>query len=78
MMALLLAAFYFVAVILDRTQKLTVMAGHILGNAKRVFGIPDFKYYALGDGLRNIFSQYPGKLLKLVEIFDSQLNFGFG
>jgi hypothetical protein len=64
MMALLLAVFYFVAVILDQTQKLTVMAGHVLNCAKRVFGIPDFKYYALGDGLSNIFSRYPGKLMK--------------
>ena len=78
MMALLLAVFYFVAVILDQSQKLTVMAGHILKSAKRVFGIPDFKYYALGDGLSNIFSHYPGKLRKQTEIHQSQLSFGFG
>jgi hypothetical protein len=78
MMALLLAVFYFVAIILDQTQKLTVMAGHVLKYAKRVFGIPDFKYYALGDGLSNIFSHYPGKLIKPEETHDSQLSFGFG
>ena len=78
MMALLLAVFYFIAVILDQNQKLTIMAGHILKSAKRVFGIPDFKYYALGDGLSNIFSQYPGKLMRPAEIFDSQLSFSFG
>ena len=78
MMALLLAVFYFVSVILDQSQKLTIMTGHVLRSAKRVFGIPDFKYYALGDGLYKIFSQYPGKLLKSPEIFDSQLSFGFG
>ena len=78
MMALLMAVFYFVAVILDQTQKLTVMAGHILKSAKRVFGIPDFKYYALGDGLSNIFSRYPGRLQKQSEIHQSQLSFGFG
>ena len=43
------------------------MAGHILKSAKRVSGIPDFKYYALGDGLSNIFSRYPGKLRKQSE-----------
>jgi hypothetical protein len=78
MMALLLAVFYFVAVVLDQTQKLTIMAGHILKSAKRVFGIPDFKYYALGDGLGNIFSRFPGQLQKQTEIHQSQLNFGFG
>jgi hypothetical protein len=78
MMALLLAVFFFVSVILDQSQKLTVMAGHVLKYAKRVFGIPDFKYYALGDGLSNIFSRYPGKLLKCAEIDKNQLSFGFG
>jgi hypothetical protein len=78
MMALLLAVFYFVAVILDQTQKLTVMAGHVLKCAKRVFGIPDFKYYALGDGLCNIFSRFPGKLIDPIKTKDQQLIFGFG
>jgi len=78
MMALLLAVFYFVSIILDQSQKLTVMAGHVLKWAKRVFGIPDFKYYALGDGLSNIFSRYPGKLMKYQEIDRNQLSFGFG
>jgi hypothetical protein len=54
------------------------MAGHVLKCAKRVFGIPDFKYYALGDGLSNIFSRYPGKLMKYPEIDRNQLSFGFG
>ena len=78
MMALLLAVFYFVAIILDQSQKLSIMAGHVLKWAKRVFGIPDFKYYALGDGLSNIFSRYPGKLIKYIEIDRNQLSFGFG
>ena len=78
MMGLLLAVFYFVAVVLDQTQKLTVMTGHILKSAKRVFGIPDFKYYAIGDGLSNIFSRFPGQLQKQTEIHHSQLSFGFG
>lgn len=78
MMALLLAVFYFVAIILDQSQKLSIMAGHVLKWAKRVFGIPDFKYYALGDGLSNIFSRYPGRLIKYIEIDRNQLSFGFG
>jgi len=39
------------------------MAGHFLNCAKRVFGIPDFKHYALGDGLSNIFSRFPVPLI---------------
>ena len=78
MMALLLAVFYFVAIILDQSQKLSIMAGHVLKCAKRVFGIPDFKYYALGDGLSNIFSRFPGRLFDPLEHYDPQLIFGFG
>ena len=64
MMAILLIAFYFLAVVLDTNQKLKIMTGHVLKSAKRVFGIPDFKYYALGDGLSKIFQQTPGKIWK--------------
>lgn len=78
MMALLLAVFYFAAVVLDQNQKLTIMTGYILKSAKRVFGIPDFRYYALGDGLSNIFSRFPGKLHVQPEIPQIQLSFGFG
>ena len=77
MMAILLSVFYFVAVILDQTQKLTIMAGHVLKCAKRVFGIPDFKYYAIGDGLLNIFSRFPGKLQNHAKIKQAQLVLGF-
>lgn len=78
MMTLLLAVFYFVAIILDQSQKLSVMAGHVLKCAKRVFGISDFKYYALGDGLCNIFSRFPGKLFAPLIKHDLQLSLGFG
>ncbi|MFC2137620.1 transposase [Bacteroidota bacterium] len=74
----LLAVFFFISVILDQNQKLIIMTGHILKSAKRVFGIPDFKYYALGDGISNIFSRYPGKLLKHTKTVDLQLSIGFG
>jgi len=78
MMALLLAVFYFIAVILDHSNKLTIMTGHILKSAKRVFGIPDFKYYALGDGISNIFKRCPGKLSDFCRNkADPQLNFIF-
>lgn len=62
MMALLLAVFYFIAVKLDTDQKLRIMTGHVLKQAKRLFGIPDFKYYALGDGLAALFTRSPGKI----------------
>jgi hypothetical protein len=59
MMALLLVVYYFISVILDGNQKLRIMLGHILKEAKRIFGIPNFHYYAIGDGLSAIFKRSP-------------------
>ena len=60
LMALLLAVLFFTACVLDHDMRLRVMAGYVERAAKRVFGIPDFKYYALADGLRAIFTRHPG------------------
>jgi hypothetical protein len=64
LMALVVAVSYFAAVALDTGAKLRVMAGHVLRAAKRVFGIPDFHYYAIADGLMNIFMRYPGRVFR--------------
>jgi len=58
--ALLLCALYFITTVIDSASKLKIMASHLLHSAKRVFGIPDFKYYALSDGLCNVFKICPG------------------
>ena len=54
MMALVLAAVHFAAVYLGRRPKLEIMAVHIMRAAKRIFGIPDFRFYALADGIGKI------------------------
>lgn len=63
MAALLLAAIYFITTVIDSASKMKIMASHLLKYAKRVFGIPDFKYYALSDGLYNVFKACPGTIL---------------
>ncbi|MCP4555117.1 MAG: hypothetical protein GY836_06815 [Herbaspirillum sp.] len=57
---LVLAAMYFAACILDHDARLRIMANYVEKAAQRLFGIPDFKYYALADGLRALFSRHPG------------------
>jgi len=57
MAVLVLAASYFAAVWLGRRAKLNILAMHAMNAAKRIFGIPDFRYYALADGIRNIFKR---------------------
>ncbi len=57
MMGLVLAAVYFASVYLGTQPKLEIMATHVLKAAKRIFGIPDFRYYALADGIGQILNR---------------------
>ncbi len=66
MMALLLVVFYYIAVVLEKNQKLRIMMGHLYQQAKRVFGIPNFHYYAIGDGLSAIFNKVTQKMAPIV------------
>ncbi len=61
LMVLVLAVVFFAACILDHDQRLRIMAHYVVRAAKRLFGVPDFKYYALSDGLSALFSRHPGK-----------------
>lgn len=54
LMALALVAMYFTMVELGQQTKLAVLCHHALRAAKRLFGIPDFCYYAIADGIRAI------------------------
>ena len=42
---------------LGKKTKLNILALHTVHAAKRVFGIPDFRYYALADGIKTIFKR---------------------
>lgn len=52
MMAILTTVAYFAMVYLGLKTKLRVLARHVMGAARRLFGIPDFHFYALADGIR--------------------------
>jgi len=79
LMPLVLAATYFAAAILDTHLRLQVLASTLFHEAKRIFGIPDFRLYALSDGLRKLFSRYPDKLAPVQIESHNQLCFeGFG
>jgi hypothetical protein len=64
-MPLVCASAYFASVLLDTASKLKVMAGYVLKAAKRLFGIPEFHYYCMADGLTSIFTRYPGRITRL-------------
>ncbi|HQF98887.1 MAG TPA: transposase [Candidatus Aminicenantes bacterium] len=54
MMALLTVVLYFTAVYLGIRIKLRVLSKHLVRAARRVFGIPDFRLYALADGIKQV------------------------
>lgn len=61
MMALVTAAADFTMAYLSLRTKLRVLTGHVLQAARRLFGIPDFRFYALADGIKaHLFGQKRG------------------
>ncbi len=53
------AVAFFTAVVLGTRIKLDILATHLLRAAKRLFGIPDFRLYALADGIREVCARSP-------------------
>jgi len=47
-------AMFFTMVCLGQQIKLAILCHHALSAAKRLLGIPDFRYYAIADGIRKI------------------------
>ena len=54
LMALVLVAMSFSMSYLGTQTKLAVLCHHALKSAKRLFGMPDFCYYAIADGVREL------------------------
>lgn len=54
MMVLALCAMYFAAVYLGDRARVRILVYHALKAARRLFGIPDFRYYALADGIKRL------------------------
>jgi len=59
MAVLVNAVAFFTAVVLGTRIKLAILATHLVTAAKRLFGIPDFRLYALADGIREICARSP-------------------
>ena len=58
LVALVLAAAYFSAVWLGESLKLRILSTRVAKVAKRFFGVPDFHYYALIDGIALLLSRF--------------------
>jgi len=63
-MGLVLAASYFAAVYLGFRAKIEILVTHVLKVWKRIFGISDFRYYAIADGIQELLNRYNRGIVK--------------
>lgn len=59
LVALVNAVAFFTAVVLGTRIKLDILATHLIRAAKRLFGVPDFRLYAVADGIREVCARAP-------------------
>lgn len=54
MAVLVMAVAYFACVHLGSRAKLVILAHHVYKAAQRIYGIADFRFYAVADGIKNV------------------------
>ena len=77
MMALVLAVACFTMAYLARRVKLKAVSRLLLKASRRIFGIPDFRYYALSDGIRELLKRYDKGPLRSLPNRTTQYQFSF-
>ena len=60
MMALVMAATYFTAVWLGKSLRQQILAGNLTRISKRIFGVAEFHYYAIADGIAALLRRFGG------------------
>ena len=71
------AVAFFTAVVLGTRIKLDILATHLVTAAKRLFGVPDFRLYAIADGIREVCARSP-RTPSPQATLGPQLTLGFG
>jgi len=76
MVVLVNAVAYFTTSVIGTRMKLAILATHLITASKRLFGIPDFRYYAIADGIREVCARSPRRVANPLETI-RQLAFSF-
>ncbi len=76
MVVLVNAVAFFTASVIGTRMKLEILATHLITASKRLFGIPDFRYYAIADGMREVCARSPRRVVRPPERIP-QLAFSF-
>ena len=58
MLAVLLAAVYFASAWLGESVRRSILVGNITRVSKRMFGVVEFHYYAIADGIATLFRRF--------------------
>ena len=51
---LVLARAYFASVYIGKRAKLVILVQHIQRAAKRIYVVPEFRFYAIADGIKQL------------------------
>ena len=76
MVVLANAVAFFTASVIGARMKVEVLATHLITASKRLSGIPDVRYYAIADGIREVCASSPRRAPRPPEKMP-QLAFGF-
>lgn len=76
MVVLVNAVAFFTANVIGSRMKLQILATHLITASKRLFGIPDFRFYAIADGIREVCARSPRRIIRPLDQIP-QLAFGF-
>jgi len=77
MMGVVLLALYFISVHIGLHLRLAILAGHIITASKRFYGVTEFFYYALADGVGALLSRIRPKPLKPPPVCPQEMLPGF-
>jgi hypothetical protein len=72
MMGILLLALFFLSVHLGKGLRLNILSGHIINASKRFYGVSEFCYYALADGIAVLLSRIAPKRETTIPEIDPQ------
>lgn len=62
MAVLVMAVAYFACVHLGRRAKLRILAAHVYRASKRIFGLAEFRFYAVADGIQHVLYGRSGRV----------------
>ena len=77
MMGVVLLALYFISVHIGMELRLAILAGHIITASKRFYGVSEFCYYALADGVGALLSRIRPKPIKPPPLSPQEMLPGF-